>query len=155
MQPKVWLVLRPGMSGLELQDRLHEQGADIPIILMTGHGDVSLAVQAMKNGAIDFIEKPFRGQRLLDRIWEAIEKDGQTRDTKSQKEEIAARYALLTPREREVVELVVDSMTNKQIAAKLGVSSQAIYAHRSRAMKKLEVNSVAELVRNTLTHTAT
>ena len=135
----------PGMSGLDLQDTLHEQAIDIPIIMITGHGDVPMAVRAIKHGAVDFIEKPFRGQVLIDRIGEAIKNDAKTREARARRVEIEERVSLLTPREREVVDMVVTGTTAKQIAAQLGVSTQAIYAHRKRAMTTLKVSSVARL----------
>jgi FixJ family two-component response regulator len=145
-------VRMPGMSGLELQDKLRQQRMDIPIIIITGHGDVPMALRAMKNGAVDFIEKPFRPQVLLDRIREAIDKDAIARKARARRSEIAVRFARLTPRERQVVDLLVSGCSSKQIATQLGVTSQAIDAHRARATKKLEVNNLAELIRLALTH---
>ncbi len=145
-------VRMPGMSGLELQDKLRQQRIDIPIIIITGHGDVPMALRAMKNGAVDFIEKPFRPQVLLDRINEAIDKDAGTRKASARRSEIKARFARLTRRERQVVDLLVSGCSSKEIAAQLGVTSQAIDAHRARASKKLEVNNLAGLIRLALTH---
>ncbi len=145
-------VRMPGMSGLKLQDKLRRQGIDIPIIIITGHGDVPTALRAMKNGAVDFIEKPFQPQVLLDGIREAIDKDAIARKARARRSEIAVRFARLTPRERQVVDLLVSGCTSKQIAAQLGVTSQAIDAHRARATKKLEVNNLAELIRLALTN---
>ena len=145
-------VRMPGMSGLELQDKLCQQKIDIPIVIITGHGDVPMALRAIKNGAVDFIEKPFRSQLLLDRIREAIDKDAIARKARARRSEITVRFARLTPRERQVVDLLVSGCSSKQIAAQLGVTSQAIDAHRARATKKLEVNNLAELIRLALTH---
>ena len=138
-------VRMPGMSGLQLQDRLYEQGIDIPIIIITGHGDVPMAIRAIKHGAIDFIEKPFRGQAVIDSIGEAIKQDTKNREARARRAEIEERFSLLTLRERQVVDMVAGGATTKQIAAQLGVTPQAIHAHRSRAMKTLKVTSVARL----------
>ncbi len=145
-------VRMPGMSGLELQDKLRQQRIDIPIIIITGQGDVPMALRAIKNGAVDFIEKPFRSQVLLDRIREAIDKDAIARKACARRSEITVRFARLTPRERQVVDLLVSGCSTKQIAAQLGVTSQAIDAHRARATKKLEVNNLAELIQLALAH---
>ena len=145
-------VRMPGMSGLELQDKLCQQKIDIPIVIITGHGDVPMALRAIKNGAVDFIEKPFRSQLLLDRIREAIDKDAIARKARARRSEITVRFARLTPRERQVVDLLVSGCSSKQIAAQLGVTSQAIDAHRARATKKLEVNNLAELIQLASAH---
>ncbi len=145
-------VRMPGMSGLELQDKLRQQGMDIPIIIITGHGDVPMALRAIKNGAVDFIEKPFRPQVLLDRINEAIHKDAGTRKASARRSEIKARFARLTRRERQVVDLLVSGCSTKEIAGQLGVTGQAIDGHRARAIKKLEVNNLTELIRLALAH---
>jgi FixJ family two-component response regulator len=139
-------VRMPGTSGLELQRQLAGQGVDIPIIIITGHGDVPMAADAMRRGAVDFLEKPVPPQVLLDRIHQALVQDAENRRNKAEHEAIIARLAGLTGREREVVERAVTGMTNKRIAAQLGVSPQAIDAHRAKAMDKLGVGSVAELV---------
>lgn len=139
-------VRMPGMSGVELQRELIKRNASLPIIFITGHGDVPLAVEAMKSGAFDFIEKPVRAQVLLERINECLQKDSESRRRIARQEQLLALYKLLTQKEREVVHLVAKGLTNRAIAAKFNVSSQAIDSHRARAMKKLGVESVPELV---------
>ena len=136
----------PGLSGLELQQRLNEQRSEIPIIFITGHGDVPMAVTAMKSGAVDFLQKPFRDQDLIDRIQKALDRDGEARKGRAEREEIRARLTLLTPREREVMERVARGQANKVIAMDLGVSQRTVELHRARVMKKLRLRSVAELV---------
>jgi two-component system response regulator FixJ len=136
----------PGLSGLELQQRLNEQRAEIPIIFITGHGDVPMAVSAMKAGAADFIQKPFRDQDLLDRIHKALDQDKSGRAKRSEEQSIRARIALLTPREAEVMERVVRGQANKVIAMDLGVSQRTVELHRARVMRKLKMRSLAELV---------
>lgn len=136
----------PGLSGLELQERLNERHADIPIIFITGHGDVPMAVTAMKSGAADFIQKPFRDQDLLDRIHKALEQDKQRRAVRSEEQAIRARLASLTPRETEVMQRVVRGQANKVIAMDLGVSQRTVELHRARVMHKLKMRSLAELV---------
>lgn len=140
-------VRMPGMSGMELQKQLAVEGATVPIIFVSGHGDVSTVADAMRGGAIDFLEKPVSPQRLLDRVQQALAQDRENRCSQAKRDAIAALLASLTPREREVVDLVVTGQTNKEIAARLGVSSQAVDAHRAKAMRKLGADSVAELVR--------
>lgn len=139
-------VRMPGLSGLELQQRLNDQRSEIPIIFITGHGDVPMAVTAMKSGAVDFLQKPFRDQDLIDRIHKALDRDGVARRGRAEREEIRARLALLTPREREVMERVARGQANKVIAMDLGVSQRTVELHRARVMKKLRLRSVAELV---------
>jgi FixJ family two-component response regulator len=136
----------PGLSGLELQQRLNEQQADIPVIFITGHGDVPMAVAAMKSGAADFIQKPFRDQDLIDRINKALERDRDRRKSRAEQDEIRARIALLTPREKEVMQRVVRGQANKVIAMDLGVSQRTVELHRARVMRKLKMRSLAELV---------
>lgn len=136
----------PGLSGLELQQRLNEQHADIPIIFITGHGDVPMAVTAMKSGAADFIQKPFRDQDLLDRIGKALELDRARRASRAEGDAIRERLALLTPRETEVMRRVVKGQANKVIAMDLGVSQRTVELHRARVMRKLRMRSLAELV---------
>jgi two-component system, LuxR family, response regulator FixJ len=136
----------PGLSGLELQQRLNEQRAEIPIIFITGHGDVPMAVTAMKSGAADFIQKPFRDQDLIDRINKALARDRDRRKERVEQDEIRGRIALLTPREKEVMQCVVRGQANKVIAMDLGVSQRTVELHRARVMKKLKLRSVAELV---------
>lgn len=137
----------PGISGLDLQENLRQRGLYLPTIVITGHGDVPLAVRAMKAGALDFIEKPFSDQVLLDRIREALSTDERYRELAAQREEIVERYERLSRREREVMQLVVRGRLNKQIAAELGLSHKTIEVHRAHAMEKMEGDSLAELVR--------
>jgi len=137
----------PGMSGLELQGKLKERQAILPIIFITGHGDVPMAVEAMQNGAVDFIQKPFRDQELLDRINEAMEQDSKNRHGLLQKHDIAARMETLTQREHEVMGLVAAGRANKVIAGDLGVSQRTVEIHRARVMEKMQARSLADLVR--------
>jgi FixJ family two-component response regulator len=139
-------VRMPGLSGLELQQRLIEQHASIPIVFITGHGDVPMAVNAMKSGASDFIQKPFRDQDLLDRINKALSQDREQRARRTQQQEIRKRLALLTARETEVMQRVVRGQANKVIAMDLGVSQRTVELHRARVMHKLKMRSLAELV---------
>ncbi|MDP6990505.1 MAG: response regulator [Planctomycetota bacterium] len=139
-------VRMPGMGGRVLQDELTARGVDIPILFMTGFGDVSMAVEALQKGALDFLEKPLSPQRLLDRVQVALKADADRRRDRARSADNARALALLTPRERQVVDLILDGLSNKQIAFELSVSSQAIDARRLNAMKKLGVDSVAELV---------
>lgn len=136
----------PGLSGLELQQRLNEQRAEVPVIFITGHGDVPMAVNAMKAGAIDFVQKPFRDQDLIDRIHKALERDKDRRAARAEGDAIRARLALLTPRETEVMQRVVRGQANKVIAMDLGVSQRTVELHRARVMRKLKMRSLAELV---------
>jgi len=136
----------PGLSGLELQQRLIEEHTEVPIIFITGHGDVPMAVNAMKSGASDFIQKPFRDQDLIDRIHKALGKDRETRALRSQQKAVGDLIARLTPREAEVMQRVVKGQANKVIAMDLGVSQRTVELHRARVMHKLKVRSVAELV---------
>lgn len=145
-------VRMPEMSGLDLQEKLLSANIRIPIIFLTGHGDVPMAVRAMKSGATDFIGKPFNDQLLLDRIQRAIKQDVEWRGEQSQRAEIELRWAKLTPREREVMEMVVAGKSNKAIAAQLGVSSKTIEAHRAKFMEKMQADSLPDLMRITLKH---
>ncbi|MFZ1494850.1 MAG: response regulator [Candidatus Competibacter denitrificans] len=140
-------VRMPGLSGLDLQKRLRAQGYRIPIIFITGHGDVPMAIRAMKAGAFDFIEKPFQGQTLLARIEEALAADGQERCRQTQRADAAARLALLSLREREVLERVADGQYNKVIAAELNISLSTVEIHRKRVMEKLQAESLTDLIR--------
>ncbi|MES9900741.1 MAG: response regulator [Sedimenticola sp.] len=140
-------VRMPGMSGLELQEYFIEQQIRIPIIIITGHGDVPMAVRAMKVGAVDFIEKPFNDELLLDSIRNALALDVEQRSQQSEQAEIATRLAHLTPREHEVMEMVTNGRANKEIAAELGVSAKTVEAHRARVMEKMEAASLADLVK--------
>jgi len=136
----------PGLSGLELQQRLNEQRAEVPVIFITGHGDVPMAVNAMKSGASDFIQKPFRDQDLIDRIHKALAKDSERRASRALDDGIRERLATLTPRETEVMRRVVRGQANKVIALDLGVSQRTVELHRARVMRKLKMRSLAELV---------
>ena len=136
----------PGISGLELQEILQSRNILIPTIIITGYGEVTDAVQAMKKGAIDFIEKPFNGQYLLDQVHKAIAEDAQIRKKQAQQQVVSASLALLTPREREVMDLVITGKANKVIALELGLSMKTVEFHRAHMMKKMKVDSVAELV---------
>jgi FixJ family two-component response regulator len=137
----------PGLSGLDLQRELEVASFPIPIIFITGHGDIPMSVEAMKAGAVEFLTKPFRDQVLLDAIRQAIERDRANRKRQAEIAELHARYNLLTQREREVVALVVSGLLNKQIAAQLGTSEFTIKIQRSRAVQKMRAGSLAELVR--------
>jgi FixJ family two-component response regulator len=137
----------PGMSGMELQQKLIEMRAILPIIFITGHGDIPMAVEAMQRGAVDFIPKPFRDHELLDRINKAIEDDRENRDALLERKEVEKRVEKLTPREKQVMELVVQGKANKVIAGDLDVSQRTVEIHRARVMEKMEVRSLAQLVR--------
>jgi len=137
----------PGMSGLELQQELNMRGAVIPVIFMTGHGDIPMAVEAMQHGAFDFLQKPFRDQDLLDRIQKAIAKDAELRKSLGEHARIRTHLESLTPREREVLDLMTVGKQNKSIAQDLAVSPRTIEIHRARVMEKMGAHSVAELVR--------
>jgi len=139
----------PGMSGLDLQEELNKRASTIPILFITGHGDVPMAVDAMKSGALDFIQKPFRDQDLLDRIHQALERDQEHREDNQAVADIRDRMARLTAREREVMERVVKGQANKVIALDLGVSQRTVEIHRARVMQKMRARSLAELVRMT------
>ena len=136
----------PGMSGLELQQQLNLRGAVIPVIFMTGHGDIPMAVEAMQHGAFDFLQKPFRDQDLLDRIQKAIVKDGELRKSLGEHTRIREHLDALTPREREVLDLLVKGKQNKAVAQELDVSPRTVEIHRARVMEKMGVQSIAELV---------
>jgi FixJ family two-component response regulator len=137
----------PEMSGTELQKRMLERDIPLPIIFITGHADVAIAVDCMKRGAFEFIEKPVRAQRLLDTIQRALSLDRERRSTRVEIDEAKKCFSRLTPREGQVVGFAVKGLSNRDIARDLGVSSQAIDAHRSNAMQKLSVTNVADLVR--------
>ena len=137
----------PGMSGMELQQKLIDMRAKLPIIFITGHGDIPMAVEAMQRGAVDFIPKPFRDDELLDRINKALENDRKNRDSLVEREVIEERIEKLTPREKQVLELVVQGKANKVIAGDLEVSQRTVEIHRARGMEKMQVRSVAQLVR--------
>jgi len=140
-------VRMPLMSGLELQQLLNLQGAIIPVIFITGHGDIPMAVEAMQHGAFDFLQKPFRDQDLLDRVQKALEKDRINRVQLREKTRIQERRESLTPREREILELMTRGKPNKVMAADLGVSQRTVEIHRARVMEKMGASSLAQLVR--------
>jgi FixJ family two-component response regulator len=137
----------PGISGLDFQEQLAELGIRLPVILMTGHGDIPMSVRAMKAGAVDFLPKPFRDQDMLDAVMVAIKRNRAERERESQSLEVVDRYATLSPREREVMALVTAGMLNKQVAAELGVSEVTVKIHRGAAMRKMGARSLADLVR--------
>ena len=143
-------VRMPGMSGLELQQQLNVRGAVIPVIFISGHGDIPMAVEAMQNGAFDFLQKPFRDQDLIDRIQRALEKDRENRAALGERARIRERLDSLTPREREVLDLVTSGKANKVMAADLGLSQRTVEIHRARVMEKMGASSVAQLVRMVL-----
>jgi FixJ family two-component response regulator len=135
------------MSGLELQQELNQRGVIIPVIFITGHGDIPMAVEAMQHGAFDFLQKPFRDQDLIDRIQRALARDATNRQQLQQGDRIRDHLVSLTPREHEVLKLLVSGKQNKVMAAELGVSQRTVEIHRARVMEKMEANSVAQLVR--------
>jgi FixJ family two-component response regulator len=137
----------PKISGLEFQRQLTDVGVHIPIIFITAHGDIPMTVRAMKAGAVEFLTKPFRDQDLLDAIQEAMERDNTRRAQEAEVEKLRARYESLTPREREVLPLLVFGMLNKQIAAEIGTSEATVKVHRSQLMRKMSAESLPELVR--------
>lgn len=141
----------PEMSGLEVQKSLNKAGSILPVIFITGHGDVPMAVQAMKDGAFDFIQKPFREQDLVDRINHALQLDEENRKTVMKRADLQKRFDLLTQREHQVLELIVDGRANKVIAIDLGLSERTVEIHRAHVMEKMGARSVAHLVKMTLT----
>jgi len=140
-------VRMPGMSGLEMQHELNVRGAMIPVIFITGHGDIPMAVEAMQHGAFDFLQKPFGDQDLLDRVQKALARDADTRSRMRHTDRIRERLSSLSPREREVLTLVTQGKANKMVAGDLGVSQRTVEIHRAHVMQKMEANSLAELVR--------
>ena len=139
-------VRMPGMSGLDLQKQLRARGCHTPILFITGHGDVPMAIRAMKGGAFDFLEKPFQGETLLQRVREALALDARQRGRQARRAEAAARLALLSPREREVLDRVAAGQYNKVIAFELGISLSTVEIHRKRVMEKLEAESLSDLI---------
>lgn len=137
----------PGISGLDFQRKLAEANIPVPIIFITGHGDISMSVQAMKAGAVEFLAKPFRDQDLLDAIQIGLEKDRARRQRDARIAALRERFELLTSREREVIAMVVRGKLNKQIAAEIGTAENTVKVHRSRAMEKMQAHSLADLVR--------
>ncbi|MDP9810948.1 FixJ family two-component response regulator [Rhizobium tibeticum] len=137
----------PGVSGLDFQTQLERIGSKMPIVFMTGFGDIPMSVRAMKAGAVDFLTKPFKDQEILDAVATAIERDAVRRRQNAQSQAVASLAGSLTPREREVMEAVVRGLMNKQIAYELGISEVTVKLHRGNVMRKMEVRSVAELVR--------
>lgn len=141
----------PELSGLEVQQQLNRKGSMIPVIFITGHGDVPMAVQAMKEGAFDFLQKPFRDQDLLDRINQALQLDAENRKAVMERAELQRRFDSLTPRERQVMDCIVDGHANKVIAIDLGLSERTVEIHRANVMEKMGARSVAHLVKMRLT----
>jgi FixJ family two-component response regulator len=137
----------PGLSGLDLQQQMAQGDRDMPIIFITGHGDIPMTVQAMKAGAVEFLTKPFRDQELLDAVQHALARDRQAREQRAQSEALRRRYRLLTPRERDVLARVVAGLLNKQIAGELGTSEASVKVHRQHVMEKMGATSLAALVR--------
>lgn len=137
----------PEMSGLEVHRRLRERGIETPVIFLTGHGDVSMAVRSMREGAFDFLEKPMEDQQLIDRVLEALTHDTERRASAARRSDSASRISRLTAREREIAELIADGQSSREVAAVLSLSVRTVEGYRSRIMAKLEVDSLAQVVR--------
>lgn len=137
----------PGVSGLDFQTQMMALGIELPVVLMTGHGDIPMSVQGMKAGAVDFLSKPFRDQDMLDAVSAAIDRDRARRAQRAEMQETWARYDTLSPREREVMALVTDGLLNKQVAGELGISEITVKIHRGAAMRKMGAQTLPELVR--------
>jgi len=137
----------PGLNGLDFQDKLEKSGIRLPIVFITAHGDVPMTSRAMKAGAVDFLTKPFQKQELLTAIHQALDRDRKARKEESAFSSVRSRFEKLTPRERDVMELVVKGLMNKEIASQLGVTEITVKVHRGRVMEKMEANSLADLVR--------
>jgi FixJ family two-component response regulator len=140
-------VRMPGMSGLELQEELNRRGAIIPVIFISGHGDIPMAVEAIQHGAFDFLQKPFRDQDLIDRVQRALAADHANRQSLAQQDVLRQRYGSLTPREQEVLVLVTKGKANKVMAGDLDISQRTVEIHRARVMEKMGAQSLAQLVR--------
>ena len=140
-------VRMPGASGLDLQQKLSDAGLNLPIVFMTGHGTVPMSVRAMKAGAVDFLQKPFDDQVLLDSVQKAIDLDRQSRAAQAERREIERRIKTLTPREQEVFRLVVSGLLNKHVAGELGTSEKTVKVQRAKVMQKMQADSLADLVR--------
>ncbi len=143
-------VRMPGMSGMDLQKNLNRLGSTLPIVFVTGHGDVPMAVEAMRAGAVEFLQKPFRDQDLIDRVHTALQADLAHRQSSSRRDDVHARVARLTERERQVLEQLVDGKSTKQIASAFDLSPRTVEIHRARVLEKMQAGSVAELVKLTL-----
>jgi two-component system response regulator FixJ len=143
-------VRMPGLSGLDLQRELKRWGAGVPVILITGHGDIAMAVTALKDGAADFIEKPFDDDRLVESLTKAMATERELRSTAAERSDLAARVAELSPRQREVMYLVAEGLSNKQIALQLGISPRTVENYRAWAMERMGASNLADLVRKVL-----